>query len=92
VSNWQPVIDQLAVWLAWGPWKWLLLALIVWHVMIGRANAVRWCESLGWNGALGLLTRVGWVQQPPPPRPAEVTLEQAGPLEQGQKHTRLIVP
>jgi hypothetical protein len=75
--NYQPLIDQAALWLAWPPWKWLLFALVIWHVMIGRANAVRWCEALGWDGALGFLTRIGWVQQPPPPaaeRPATVNL------------------
>ncbi len=69
--NFQPLVDVGAAWLSWPPWKWLVLALVVWHGMIGRETAVRWAESLGWNGVLGLLTRIGWVRQPPPERAAE---------------------
>jgi hypothetical protein len=63
--NWQPVIDQAALWLAWGPWKYLVFALVVWHGMIGRKVAVRWMEALGWNGVMGFLGRIGWVKEPP---------------------------
>jgi len=71
MTDWQPLINVTADWLSWPFWKWLVALLIIWHVMIGRANAVRWCEALGWRGVLGMLTRIGWVQQPPPPTPAE---------------------
>jgi hypothetical protein len=63
--NWQPVIDQAALWLSWAPWKYLVFALVVWHVMIGRSTAVRWMEALGWNGVMGFLGRIGWIKEPP---------------------------
>lgn len=57
--DWQPLVDVAAKWLSWGPWKWLVFGLIVWHGMIGRANAVRWVEALGWDGVRELLAGFG---------------------------------
>jgi hypothetical protein len=63
--NWQPVIDQAALWMSWEPWKWLVFVLIIWHGMIGAKTARKWMEALGWQGVLGFLNRVGWVKEPP---------------------------
>lgn len=76
----QPVIGAVADLINWAPFRYILALFIVWHGIIGRSTAIRWCEALGWNGVMGFLTRIGWLQpmpeaQPPQPVPSATVTE-----------------